>query len=183
MADLARDLEALGAYRDLVAWCEPFGSDVERAIAECPRGDWVIAIGVATDRPRAAIVRAACACAELALELVEPDAISAALAAIAAARAWAEHAAPIDPAIASACQALGEHPDPLVQTAALAACAALASVDEPREAPAAAASAASAAALHAADCGMIAAVSYAQRRTADLARDEIVSSRREDGGR
>jgi hypothetical protein len=167
---LARELEARGAYRDLVAWAEPFGEDSDRAIRECPRGDWVLALAVALDRPRAAIVGAACDCAVLSVELAPDDDAAAAIAALDAARAWVERGLPIDPAIGTACAALFEHPDPIVQLAAAAAYAALASIDDPREAPAAAGIAVEIAAMHSAECGVAAAVGYARREAADRAR-------------
>lgn len=176
MGTLAEELGSLGAYGDLVTWATPYGAERARALAECPRGDWAIAIAVESGAPRERIVRAACACADLAIELVEPAAIAPAIAAIAAARAWAEDGTAVSPAIASACEELAGHPDPLIQSAAIAAIACVLAIADPREAPAAAASAVSAAALHAADCGAMAAVSYTQQRSADLARAALAPS-------
>lgn len=170
MSSIATRLGSLGAYRDLVAWCEPYGDDVAGALAECPRGDWVLAIAIAEGAPREKVVRAACACAELATELVDPAAIGPAIDAIDAARGWADHGVAVDRAIVGAAEALAGHPDPLVQSAAIAALACALAIDEPREAPAAAAGAVSASALHAAECGAQAAVSYTHRRSAELAR-------------
>ena len=140
MSSLATRLGSLGAYRDLVAWCEPHGDDVTGALAACPRGDWVIAIAIAEGAPHPDIVRAACACADLAADVV------------------------------AACEELAGHPDPLVQSAAIAGLACALSVGDRREAPAAASGAVSAAALHAAECGAMAAVAYTHARTAELAR-------------
>lgn len=167
---LAERLGSLGAYGDLVRWAEPYADDAARAIAECPRGDWVIAIAVASGASRDRIVRAACACADLAIELVEPSAIGSAIAALAAARAHAERGVEVAPAIVRAAEELAGHADPLIQSAGIAALACILASDDPREAPAAAASAVSAAALHAADCGAMAAVAYTRERTAELAR-------------
>ena len=170
MSSLATRLGSLGAYRDLVAWCEPHGDDVTGALAACPRGDWVIAIAIAEGAPHPDIVRAACACADLATELVEPAAIGAALRAVEAARAWADTGAPLAADVVAACEELAGHPDPLVQSAAIAGLACALSVGDRREAPAAASGAVSAAALHAAECGAMAAVAYTHARTAELAR-------------
>jgi hypothetical protein len=64
---IARWLAGLGAQYDVVQFFEPYGSNWAKAWAELPRGDWMLGIAarLADDAP--ALVRAASACARVAI--------------------------------------------------------------------------------------------------------------------
>ncbi|WP_236517878.1 hypothetical protein [Sandaracinus amylolyticus] len=166
MSSLARWLEARGAYRDVVAWAEPFGDDWSAAWTACPRGDWLLAIAATLEgTDRRALVRAACGCAELALEVVDDASTRAALA---SARAWCDGAEAPDPAALEA--AFSMPSDPAVQSAQGAALATLAAIHDPREAPGAAAGAVQANLLATGECALDAILRYAHATTAERVR-------------
>ena len=51
------------ASTEVVAWAEPYGTDLERAWAECPRADFLMAIAGACNIDPELVVRASCAAA------------------------------------------------------------------------------------------------------------------------
>jgi hypothetical protein len=175
---VARWLEAQGAYRDLVAWAEPHGDDWSAAWDLCPRGDWLLAIAAGAAGPtpgaRAALVRACCGCAELALEVASPDGTPEALA---AARAWAASGG-LDPDLEAGARehegaleaAFATCADPVAQAALAAVLATLAARREPREAPGAAAAAVQASVLAAGECAFEAVVRFVHRTSAERVR-------------
>jgi hypothetical protein len=64
---IARWLAGLGAHYDVVSFLEPYGSNWSKAWSDLPRGDWMLGIAarIASDTP--ALVRAAAACARIAM--------------------------------------------------------------------------------------------------------------------
>lgn len=159
---VARWLEAAGAQRDLVQWAEAYGSDWQALWRACPRGDWLLAIAARRGTAREAILRAARAVATLALDHAEGEERAMLEAALAVPSADAA-----DVVEARAARSV----DPAHQ-AALAAVA-IAVRGAVQDQPAVAMLVAQAAAMDAADCAMGAAVSYAQRRGAELVREAI----------
>jgi hypothetical protein len=171
---VAEWLRARGAQHDVVSWAEAYGADGARLWAECPRGDWLLAIAVRASSDPAAIARAAVAAATLALELV-PDDDALARALLEAARRGASRGEPVPRDAVDALEREAERaPDPVVQLARLALVTAARAVGgDVAEAPLVPSLLAQAAAMDAGDCAMMAAVSYVQRRSADLVRAEL----------
>jgi hypothetical protein len=168
-------LEQEGAHHDVCAWARPYDADWSKAWTECPRGDWLLGLAVRRGVERAAIVRAACACAELGLDYV-PDDESGPRRAIELARRWAagEDDAGTRAELAAELEAtVDAAPDPAVAAAGLAALAALRSIEAPDEAATVAASVAQAAVLDAGECAMMSALGYAQRTCADRVREHV----------
>lgn len=166
-------LEGEGAHSDVVEWARPYGADWERAWSECPRGDWLLGLAARREVAREALVRAARACAELAMDYV-PDDEGRPHEALAAIDRWiAGDGASREETCRAAERAIDEAPDPAVAAAATAAFAALRAIDAPEEAPAAAAAAVQAAVLDAGDCAMMSALGYAQRTCADRVREHV----------
>jgi hypothetical protein len=159
---IAAWLTTAGAQRDIVAWAESFGHDWDALWAACPRGDWLLAIAVRRGADDAAITSAARAVAALALDHVEGEErteLALALREPSEARARSIEA-----------RAETTH-DPVHQAALTAvALAVRGGRDDAAMVPA---FVMQAAAMDAADCGMSAAVSYAQRRSAELVREVI----------
>ncbi|HJL20390.1 MAG TPA: hypothetical protein RMH99_32280 [Sandaracinaceae bacterium LLY-WYZ-13_1] len=175
MTTLAEWLAANGAHHDVVTWARPYGDDWAKAWAECPRGDWLLGLAARRGVERARLVRAACACARLALDHVADDEARP-LAAIEAAERWAD--GEDDPesrrvAARDADAAIDGAPDPAVAAAATAALAALGSIERPGEAASAAAAVAQASVLDAGECAMMSALAYAQSTCADRVRERI----------
>jgi hypothetical protein len=175
VSTLARELAARGAYRDLVAWCEPYGDDAPAAWAACPRGDWLLAIAASReDVERSQLVLAACACARLALDASDSRE---ARDAIEAAEAWARGARDPEPlAVAAAAleAALERAVDPCEQAVLAAALCALASRDDAREAPGAAGNAVQANVLATGECAFEPVVRYVSARSAELVRELVM---------
>lgn len=165
MTDSAAEwLEKEGAQRDVVAWARDTGAGWDELWRSCPRADWMIAIALRRGVPSERVVEAGRAVARLALDHFEGDErarIDAAL------RAPSE-----DAAMALAASAEGS-PDPVHQAALAAVEIALRGA--PDEAAMVPLQLVQAAAMDAADCGMSAAVSYVQRRGAELVREVIPS--------
>lgn len=163
MVALSEWLAARGAYRDLVAWAEPHGEDWSAAWRACPRGDWLLAVAATHEGiDRAAIARAAAACARLALEVVSDPRAERALDAIERGEdegSLAAHAAALE-------EAHGGAVDPAVQAALAAALSALAARAEPREAPGAAAAAVQANVLATGECALELVIRYAHGESA-----------------
>lgn len=177
---VARRLEALGAHRDVVAYAEAFDDDGARFWAECPRGDWLLAIAIRAGAQREATARAAVAVLALALEhLPDDDALARRALARLGSRTSSDEpeflagdAAELD----ALDRAAAEAPDPAVSLArqAIALCARTLELDGALEDLAIVpALLAQAAALDAGDCAMMAAASYAQRRSAELVRAHL----------
>ena len=159
---IAAWLAASGAQRDITLWAEPFGADWEAMWTACPRADWLIALAVRRGAEVALIAAAARSVATLALDHVDDEERARLVAALA------------DPTAqrASAIEALAERSrDPAHQAALMAV--ALATRGAREDAAMVPAFVVQAAAMDAADCGMSAAVSYAQRRGAELVREII----------
>lgn len=157
-------LAAAGAHHDLVVWAEAFGADWDALWRDCPRGDWLLAIAARRGADPERVAAAARTVATLALDHVEG-----------AERAMLEGAlATPSAAAADAIDArAAESADPAHQ-AALGAVA-LAVRGAPEDAAMVPLFLVQAAAMDAADCGMSAAVSYVQRRSAELVRTIFTS--------
>ncbi len=63
-------LARIGADPEAVAWARAYGVDWERAWAECPRGEWLLSITARMAIDPTSLVRAATACARLAMPYV-----------------------------------------------------------------------------------------------------------------
>lgn len=175
MTPLWKWLEEHGAHHDVVEWARPYGDAWERAWIECPRGDWLLGLAARGGAERAAIVRAARACAELALDYV-PDDEARPRDALGAIDRWldgSDDAGARSHTCASVERAIDEAPDPAVAAAAMAAFAALRAIDAPDEAPSAAAASVQAAVLDAGDCAMMSAMGYAQQTCAERVREHV----------
>ncbi len=174
MTTLAQWLEAHGAHHDVVEWARAYGDDWARAWNECPRGDWLLGLAARRGVDRAELVRAACECAELALEYVADDEARP-REALDAARRWLSGAGDegIQAAKRAVEAAIDEAPDPAVAAAATAAFAALSSIDAPDEAATTAAAVVQAAVLDAGDCAMMSAMRYAQHECAERVRRHV----------
>lgn len=155
-------LEGKGAQHDVVSWAAEFGGDWSALWAACPRGDWLLAIALRRGVDPSRVAAAARAVARLGLDHAEG-----------AERAWLE-AALSAPSVELADAIEGraaESVDPAHQ-AALSGIA-LAVRGDAADAASVPAFLVQAAAMDAADCGMTAAVSYVQRRSAELVREVI----------
>ncbi len=170
-------LARLGAHRDVVDWAEPFGMDWERAWADCPRGDWLVGIAARRAVEPSALVRAACACARLARDYVPDDAgLDVLDRALGAAEVWAARRGPTGPLSALAIdleRLAGSAPDAAATSALLAASAATRTAMDPEAAVAAASLAIEAAVLAAGECGMMSALAFMRRKTADAVRTHV----------
>ena len=91
--DLSALLARLHACSEARDWSA--GKTLEQAWAECPRGDWMLWLAGHLDIDRKVLVRAACACARLALPFVPADETRP-LKAIEAAEAWTRGEATIE---------------------------------------------------------------------------------------
>jgi hypothetical protein len=162
MGTAAEWLEANGAQHDAVSWARAFGDDWQALWDACPRGDWLLAIGVRRGLDAARLRDAARAVATLALDHLEGAEREEARQALAEA------------GDAAAFEARAEaSPDPVHGAALSAIALALrGTADELAIVPA---MLVQAAALDAADCGMSAAVGYVQRRSAELVRETLPS--------
>jgi hypothetical protein len=161
-------LASAGAQRDVVAWAEAFGDDWDAMWSACPRGDWLLALAVRRGVDPSRIAAAARAVARLALDHAEGDERAM------LERALAEPSDELARAIES--RAESSH-DPAHQAALMAV--ALATRGAREDAAMVPAFVMQAAAMDAVDCGMSAAVSYAQRRAAELVREVIPQPPRE----
>lgn len=92
MTAIARWLSGLGAHADVVRFFEPYGSNWSKAWSEVPRGDWMLGIAARLSDDTAALVRAAGACARIALK--EGGESARALEAIERAEDWAMRGGP-----------------------------------------------------------------------------------------
>jgi hypothetical protein len=159
LVTVAEWLASAGAQRDVVAWAESFGHDWDAMWTACPRGDWLLALAVRRGENEASIAAAARKVATLALDHVGDERAM-------LERALAEPTAERATAIESLADA---SIDPAHQAALMAI--ALATRGTREDAAMVPAFVVQAAAMDAVDCGMSAAVSYAQRRSAELVRE------------
>jgi hypothetical protein len=155
-----------GAQHDLVGWARAF-DDFDALWRACPRGDWILAIAVVRGLPAGEIERALLSVATLALDHVDDDERNDLAALLAAPRALrilasgplAERASSADsPALSAALGAI--------------AIALSGSIEDAASVPALVSQAA---VFDAGDCAMMAALSYAQKRSAELVREVIPS--------
>lgn len=160
------------ALSDFVTWAEPFGQDWARAWSECPRGDWLLALAARAGSERQELIAASAACARLALEVLDDDAAAPALEGVARAEAWAR-GEDASTALGAELESMLEAPDPLLGAGARAAASVLMAIEDPQSAPGAASAAVETSMLQAGECATMAAVSYAQRRSAELVRAHI----------
>ena len=159
-------LRARGAANDLVTWAGAF-EDLESLWRACPRGDWLLTVAVVRGLPASALERAMLLVAELALDHVDEDErprLAASLRAPArerlrlAATLEARAAAATSPALSAALSAL-----------------ALALAARTEDAARVPSLVAHAAVSDAGECAMMPALSYAQKRSAELVREIIPS--------
>jgi hypothetical protein len=170
-------LERAGAQHDVVEWARAYGADFARLWAECPRGDWLLAIAARLGAARPQLVLAAASCARLALAHVSADEARP-LAAVTAAEAYGRSggdAAACAAAKLELAAALDAAADAGGGAAIVACMAALDAIDDADAAVNAAAFAAQAAVLDAGDCAMMEALRFTQRRSAQLVRDSLPS--------
>lgn len=175
---VAERLRSLGAHHDLVSWAGEH-ADWRGLWEACPRGDWLLAIAARLGAERPVLVRAACACARLALDQL-PDDLEAPRRALEAAEGWARgqgDAGACQLAADRAEESAGSAGDPAAQAAAMACVAAARSVADPQAAPTAAAAAAQAAVFDAGDCAMMSALRYAQAECAERVRRALPYAR------
>ncbi|GAB4198512.1 MAG: hypothetical protein OHK0013_07740 [Sandaracinaceae bacterium] len=178
---IAAWLRAQGAAHDVVAWAESFGDDAESFWDACPRGDWLLAIAARAGVGAALVARAAAEVAVLARDLLpDDDTLAREVLDALLRRARGEGSGPDDAALRALEASVDHAPDPVVQLARSAIVVAAGSAQRPEDASVVAGMLAQAAALDAADCGMHAAVSYAQRKSAAIVR-AIVPRPRLDG--
>jgi hypothetical protein len=174
-------LESLGASRDVVAYAETIEGDHARFWAECPRGDWLLAIairarGTDADR-RAALLRAGAAIAALAVDYL-PDDDAHARAVLAEATRASEGGAPPSRDDVDALERDAEDaPDAAVSFARRAIVVLSratwgddADLEDLGIVPALVSQAA---AYDAGDCAMISAASFVLRKSAELVRKEL----------
>jgi len=175
---VSRRLEAMGAHRDVVAYAEPFADDAARFWAECPRGDWLLGIAIRAGAPRLATLRASLEIAGLSVDHLPDDDVLARSVLASMARLASGDPGPSTTEIDALEQAAAEAPDPAVslarQAVALTA-RTLTAADGLEDLALVPALLAQAAALDAGDCAMMAAASYAQRRSAELVRAHLAA--------
>lgn len=178
MSESSTWLEALGASRDVVAYAETIEGDATRFWAECPRGDWLLAIAIRTrgadPARRTAILAAGAAIAALAVDYL-PDDDTHARAVLASARASCDGAAPPSRDDVDALERDAEDaPDAAVSFArrAIVVLARATHGDDAdlEDVAIVPALVSQAAAYDAGDCAMIAASSFVLRRSAELVR-------------
>lgn len=170
---LAAWLEHVGAHHDVVRWAEPFGQAWAAALAQCPRGDWLLGIGTKLDAPHQAVVVAAVECARTCLDIV-PDDEPLPAESLETVMGWTRGEADLEQVQASMAKLeSADPPDPAVAAAVAAALAACTSVVEPEHAPGAAANAAQATVFAVGDCAMMAALRHAQTTCADIVRAQL----------
>lgn len=166
----------MGAPVDFVHWAAPFGDDWAGIWAECPRADWLLDLAVRTNIDRAALVRAACACARLSLGFLDAELHDAASACLAQAELWAARRGPTAPlrATVEALAALEDRcPDDAARAALRSAVAAGAVSTQPERATEVGALTIEAARFMAGPCGQDAAVAYTEQKSADAVRKHI----------
>jgi hypothetical protein len=175
VTEAARWLEGLGASRDVVSYAETVEGDRAAFWASCPRGDWLLAIGLraitpSDERARRALIDAARAIAALGLDYVpEDDTLSRKL------LTDDDGAAPSRDEVDALERDADDAPDPAVSLArrAIVLSARARLTAEPSDVADLAmvpALVSQAAAHDAGDCAMIAAASFVLRRSAELVR-------------
>lgn len=172
MQRVAEYLQQQGAHHDVVAWAESFGTDFRRAFTECPRGDWLLAVGVRSGVARKERSLAAAACARLGLEWLDDaaeasQALSALEACARSEQGWSEL-----PALAGKLQAR-ELPDPASATALSAVVLALESASDPEAAALVPSTVVQAAMFAVADCAVMSLLRHTQLQSAEAVRAHI----------
>ncbi len=161
-------LRSKGAVHDVVTWAARYGDDWQRALSECPRGDWLLGIAVKLGADPKRVVSAACACAREASSIADDERTTRA---IEAAERWARGEGAIDDATLTAAErAVDEADDPAVAAARTAGLAAARAVREPGDAAFAAAATAQALLLATGECAQLTAASYAMHKCAEHVR-------------
>lgn len=171
MSAVADWLAAQGAHHDLVSWARSHGDDWRAMWEACPRGDWLLAVAARSGIDRARVAHAAIDVARFGLEDHEtpPSApLDRGEVAIADGRTAGleEEAMVLERASHTA-------DDPTTAALTLALACALRAYETPSDAAMVPALVAQAAALSAGECAMMAAVSYAHRRSAEIVRARI----------
>ena len=171
-------LTATGAQTDVIDGLRPIASDWATLYERCPRGDWLLGILSRLGAPHPSLVRAASACARLALDIAEDDPPigSAARAVLDCAEAWSRGEAPPSE-VAAARAALEEvtssATDPAIDAAARAALATGMGVDDRDVLAGAPAAAAEAWMMRALDCGLELAMRAAHDKCATAVRNAL----------
>jgi len=172
-ATLADWLEQVGAHHDVVTWAAPFGEAWAAALAQCPRGDWLLGIGTKLGAPHRAVTIAAVECARTCLDIVPDDEPRPAHGLEVVLR-WTRDEADLgEVRECIATLEAADPPDPAVGAAMFAALAAASSVLDAEHAPGAAANAAQATVFAVGDCAMMAALRHAQSSCADIVRERL----------
>jgi hypothetical protein len=165
-------LQQRGAHHDVVVWATRYESDFAAAYAECPRGDWLLAVAVRAGVPAAPCLLAAAACARLGLSwLDEPQQADAALARlerVAQGNASADGLGELRNALEGL-----ELPDPASATALSAVVLALSSATDLESAALVPSAVVQAAMFAVADCGVMSLLRHTQQETADAVRAHI----------
>ncbi len=168
----------MSAHRDVVAYAEPFGDDAARFWAECPRGDWLLAIAIRAGASRPATLRASVEIAALSVDHLPDDDVLARSVLESLARLTSGEPGPSTTEIDALEEAAAGAPDPVVslarQAVALTA-RALTGGTGLEDLALVPTLLAQAAALDAGDCAMMAAASYAHRRSAELVRAHLAA--------
>ena len=155
-----------------MTWAESYDTDFQRAFAECPRGDWLLAIAVRAGVAREQRSMAAAACARLGLEWLDDAAeASQALDSLeACARGklhWDELPTQVERLKAR------ELPDPASSTALSAVALALESAAEPDAAALVPSTVVQAAMFAVADCAIMSLLRHTQLQCAEAVRKHI----------
>lgn len=169
---VAEYLQQRGAHHDVVQWAEAYDQDFARAYAECPRGDWLLAVAVRAGVTPQARCLAAAACARLGLTWLDaPEQAQAALGLLeqfAQGRVNAEALA--EPRARLEAQEL---PDPASATALSAVVLALSSATDPEAAAMVPSAVLQAAMFAVADCAVMSLMRHTQQETAEAVRAHI----------
>lgn len=169
-------LEREGAQHDVVAWASSHANDWRTFWAECPRGDWLLAIAARMDLPRERLVLAAVRAARSGFDAATGGPVDATCG-LDLAEAWARGEVDLERCRAEAERLLALSPPDPAQAALVAAAAmCLLAIDDPGAASAAAANAAQAEVFGSADCALLSLFAYAARRTADSVREVLPAS-------
>lgn len=167
MADPITWLESHGAQRDVLDGLRGIARDWRTLWTSCPRGDWLLGIGVKLGVEHPRLILASIDCAEIALDHLEGDARTKATAVITAAR----EGRPVTEAL-RAFEAV-KTVDPAAEAAARAIVAVAMGVTEAEVLVTAASSAAEAEIMSTIDCGLDLAMRWAHGTAADRVRVRI----------
>lgn len=185
-------LRAQGAMGDVVdglsriVTSAPEGDAWKHLWTTCPRGDWLLGIGVRLGIPHRSLVRAAIGCARTSITEAEASAdplLRQALDLVARVEQWASGEGtevPLREATAALEAATAGATSPATDAAARAALAVGLGVSDPEVLTSAAACAAEAMMMATLDCGMPLVMSYAHGKCADAVRAAVPWSEVED---